>query len=532
MRREERSIVSRSYAKYLLAAGFLAAAWMVWPASRVAVFPPVSVDEAYLANHAYNLYTTGQNRYSLYDDLFEPSLYQWRDATAGLVQIVYQSWIGPFITWFPKSIAHARAASLVAGFITLLLFFAIGHVLAGVRGGFTALAAAALCPLFLFASMLVRAEIVLLMTSTLILFGLLRAPETHVLKYPLIGLFGGLQMGIHQNAVPFFIGLTGMALVRSSPRPRSVRLVFLGLAFLVGFAVVLSLIDLRKFIFSQQFLVFDLYRPPLLSWPWAPWDWLRQWARSWVLGTPTYYLHAEPLGGWQAGIALYWAAAAGLLVAALAQGRLRGSPFWAAIRPFAAGALTTFAGLCLWIRKNEALYILILMPFMIPLLCLASERLSHSKRGRSAIGGMLTLAFLSMAAFISFTYRYQATYKLYDSLVDDVHRVTAPADRIAGDCILWFAWPEEKFRDISALVGSRWMTGGKRDLATWLGRWRPDILVIGPSWKRMLLGAGSSADLLSKALSCPCMLLTTIDMGPVLEGPLEIVRVQWSKKRR
>ncbi len=129
-------------------------------------FPPASVDEVYLANHAYNLYTTGSNRYSLYDDIFEKSLYQWHDATAGLIQIVYQVVARAiFVTFWGKSLTTARLSSITAAGLSLLLMGLWIRRRAGDQIAAAAMGLLLLNPIFLLASSLVRAEMVLLMST-------------------------------------------------------------------------------------------------------------------------------------------------------------------------------------------------------------------------------------------------------------------------------------------------------------------------------------------------------------------------------
>ncbi len=99
---------------------------------------------------------------------------------------------------------------------------------------------------------------------------------------------------------------------------------------------------------------------------------------------------------------------------------------------------------------------------------------------------------------------------------------------MAGDSLLWFGIPNERFRDISALVGSRWLMGGKRDVRRWLETWQPNVLVIGPSWIRMLLGPGDAVVNLTQALHCPVTPLGFWRYGAGQEDIWILVRVEWN----
>jgi hypothetical protein len=100
--------------------------------------------------------------------------------------------------------------------------------------------------------------------------------------------------------------------------------------------------------------------------------------------------------------------------------------------------------------------------------------------------------------------------------------------RLAGPNVYWFAWPHEHYRDLSALVMSRWLMEGRRDTGRWLNRWRPEILVLTVSWKKMLFGEEPVDALIARQVPCRVQFLGTVDPGPGDPlGPLEIYRLQW-----
>src|SRR5262249_33498264 len=142
--------------------------------------------------------------------------------------------------------------------------------------------------------------------------------------------------------------------------------------------------------------------------------------------------------------------------------------------------------------------------------------------------GLAAIFFICPLLYVCFAADYARTYLPYKEVISRLRTKIPATSKVAGPCVLWFAWPESHFRDISALVGSRWMTGGRRDVARWLGGWKPDVIVLETSWKRMLLGPGDTLALLQKALPCRVSPLMAIDTGPGSEGIWEIFTLQWA----
>ncbi len=493
-------------------------------------FPPVNVDEAFLSNHAYNLVKHHNNRYGLYDDLFDKNLYVWRDATAGLLQIVYEAWIGPFVAVLPKSLAHARASSLAAGFLTLVLLFLTGRRISGNGLGAWLVAATALQPFFVVAASITRAEMVLLLAGVGLFYLALEIPEHAVWKYGLLGLLSGVCLGIHQNSVPLFMGLWAFYGLRPSEQRLSYRLVWPPLCFLLGAAGIVRMINLTKFWVSQKYGFYELYKPPILAWPLMPWLWVKQWILLATTGRPSWYLRENNDVWWTASLTLYWVAMGLVLVSFLFKARKPGPeggrhPL---IKPVAGALGVLFLGMCVWIRKQEAIYTIIFVPWTALLTGLAMECLGNRRRWVATFAGLALVS--SLAAFGRFTEHYRRLYMPYDQFLVESRRLIAPDAKLAAPCIFWFDRADALFRDSSALVGSYWLSGGRRDIGTWLAGWKPDILVVEPSWKHMLLGRGDTRDLLQKALPVPVEALGSIDMGPASEGTLEVFRLRWRDK--
>jgi len=497
-------------------------------------FPPVNSDEAFLANHAWNLMQTGSNRYSLYDDLFEPTLTRYREAQAGLLQIVFEAWIGPSLTLLPKSLANARLSSWLAGFLFLMALFAIGKgTTSGHRTcGVWCLVLAATHPVFLTATSLVRAEVVTVMAFTATLLLGLRLSDDKVWKYPLLGWLMGLQIGIHQNSMPLFIGALAFFAIRGTAPSVGLRSVYLVLSYGAGLLTITGLIDRPSFILSQQSGIYELYKPPILTWPWDIVGWAGHWFSLLYNGQPSWYLRGDLGALWPAALRIHWGA--GLLSLILS---------WTLIRrqtpdtqrkalSWLAGLAATFVALCLLVRKTEVLYTVTYLPFWIPLIVMSVNDFEMKPMVRRGLQTLLLLCSIAaLLLFSRFAFRYQTQYRPYAAIVQDVRSVTTPSDRVAAPAVLWFAWPDSHFRDISALVGSRWMTGGRRDVSRWLQGWKPDVVVIDEGWKRMLLGReGETFVLLQKSVpEARVTFLKRIATGAASEGDWEIYRMQWTK---
>lgn len=473
-------------------------------------FPPLNTDEVILSNHAYNLYTGQTNRYSLYDDLFDQEFYKWRDATAGLLQIVYEAWVGPFVTWLPRSAGNARLSSLTAGFLTLFLWFLIGKSFGGVKVGLAAILIGWAHPLFQLTSLLVRAESFLVLAATATVYLALTLSEDFRWKYPVLGVLAGLQIGIHQNSVPLFLGLFVFIWLRTSTKPLYSRMTVLLFSYLIGLVVVFVMIDHIKFWMSQQFIVYDLYKPPVLSWPWNPFAWFSQWFQLIFTGSPSWYLPNNRFLIWPISIASYWVC----LVVLLMRREERSHLFL----PLAGGAVAVFIGLACLIRKNEALYGVVLLPFLVPLL-------AHKELRKPFLLGLLLVPVLGFAVFRT---QYRAANPSYNQVALKIQMMIPPDARVAGPNQMWFTMPDENFRDISALVGSRWLTGGKRDIKRWLSVWKPDVLVIEPSWKKMLLGSGETRQLLENQLGIPVTQLGQVETTEM--GRLELFLLNDERK--
>jgi hypothetical protein len=500
--------------------------WMFTLAPLAHQFPPVNADEAFLANHAYNLVRGHVNRYSLYDDLFEPELKKYREAQAGLLQIVYEAWIGPFVGWVHKSLWMGRVSSLLAGFLCLLIFYHIGCQEDGPVGGWLCMLLVATHPLFLLSASLIRAEIILLMAFGGLLALIPMIPEHHQWKYPLLGWLFGLLCGIHQNSVALFAGALVYCLLRKSSQGRLVRLVFMTLSYLVGVVTIFSLIDLPSFVLSLRSGIFGLYKPPILRWPWTPWGCMVSWIQIALSGKPTWYLRGQTGPLWSLCLSVYWAGTLALLLVASCKSASRH-----ALWPWLGGMICSLMAWGALISKPETLYTVLFLAFWAPLvsqMLVFSSDSPLSRWIRMALGAVLVS---SSGLYFVFRQQYLQQVRPYDDVVAQLHTQILPEDKVAAPCVLWFAWPEDKFRDISALVGSRWLTGGRRDVARWLGGWKPDIVVIESSWKRMLLGQGDTGSLLQKALPIPVHAITTIDTGPGSEGVWEVFRLDWKNTR-
>src|SRR5258708_2974213 len=131
-------------------------------------FPPVNSDETSSAVQGFNFWNGAGNRYSLYDNVFAPSIYQFRDASPDSTEFIFNVWIGACMKLIGKSYWHARLSSVIAGTLALGAIFLLGSYLGGRPAvGYVSAAFLALNPVFLTASCLVRPEMLFFLLGLL-----------------------------------------------------------------------------------------------------------------------------------------------------------------------------------------------------------------------------------------------------------------------------------------------------------------------------------------------------------------------------
>ena len=103
---------------------------------------------------------------------------------------------------------------------------------------------------------------------------------------------------------------------------------------------------------------------------------------------------------------------------------------------------------------------------------------------------------------------------------------------VAGPNVLWFSFESGKFRDIGALTFSKWYTGGRREIALWLERWKPDILIVDDGLKNVVFRSDAPMAVLSNEFHGCIRHLGSVDTGSGAYKNLEIYRVDWTAYER
>ena len=493
-------------AKEIRVAGILCALYFVGAASWAKQFPPVSTDEASYAVHGYNVWNGAGNRYSLYDDVFAPSVAYYRDATPESSQIVFNAWVGAWLKILGKSYWHARLSSVIAGLLALGLFMRLGCRLGRARTSVWILALVALNPLFITASCLVRPEMLLLVGELFSLVLLLELPDGFVWKHAVIGALCGLLMGVHHNAALWLIGLWAY-------EGNVKKIAQMTAGFVAGAILLLPFFNFYKVYTIQRLFFNAFYRPPLLTFPWHPVHWGIDLLASFWNGL-TFYVDAQA-PGWQMAMRLACVSAGVGLWSSRGENETRRR----FLRAFAAIAV---AMACL-LSKKEALYALMLFPCLYLPAVLGSAR--RTWMAVATVGTLLAFGF-----FVRVSTAYRQRGPSFDAFAAQVRAaIGGSPGHVMAPATLWFAFDSAQFRDLGATTLSHWYTGGERELASWLGGWPVDTLMVQAAWKRTFLGPEGHALSLETALGCPVTFLGTVDSG-LAGGPMEMYRLHHPKR--
>jgi hypothetical protein len=493
------------------------------------VFPPVHTDEAFIAVHAVNLLAGQGQRYSLYDDIFAPSVYGARDAFGQVSLTLTNAWFGGWARLFSKSYENIRRASVIAGFLSLLIFYFIGKRWGGASLGVILIFLLMSDPVFLTSSCLIRPEILLLMFGTLVLLISLIIPETFHWRGFVVGVLSGLLMSVHPNSMPFWIGLFVFLWLSSEPPNRLRQGATFVLGILAGLVVVAATVELPKYLISYKLMFYELYKPPLLSYPWVPWIWVYRTGRA-MLSGETAYFDANLAAGWRSGIQLHWVGF-GICMAGGLVGRKSHQTWQRWQIALFGGLIASFVGMAVLISRKEINYSLLLYPFMIPLIGGIVQADRHPIHPRTyhileSIGIVcLTIGLYRFGVFVQ---GYRRTFLPLNHVVSEVElRLPRTHLKVVGPDVLWFSRDENDFRDIGALMYSHWYTGGELNLKDWLGRWRPDILIFDDPIKHLLFRNDPLPTRLATLMNKPIVYLGTVETGRGAYGAFEIYQVKW-----
>jgi hypothetical protein len=513
-------------AKWLPVALF--AIYLLGLAKTASVFPPFSSDETISSVHGYNIWAGHGNRYSLYDDVFDRTIYTWRDATPGIFQYFYNTWVGAFVWFLGKAPWQIRLSSISLAGLALFLMARIGFILGGRTLWYGLPLLLACNPLFILSATLTRAEIVILTCGTTLIWLTLAWRRETPWKAMILGLLAGLCITIHQNTTLTFGGLSIFYLLLTRFQKAGVRIFMLFLGYGLGVTLALIPVDLNKFVWAEKISWYELYKPPILSFPWHPINWILSTSQEFFSGEPTYFFKTSLMSHWPTPFAISGTLLISLVIAALI-GRNGGERSGAPRMARSAFAIASFAlllALSILIRKRETLYGVVMLPFVIPLAGLGLQRLIY-RQAKHILCFLLIFQAVGSGLFICNALRYRRLYLSFPDFSAQVHKLVPPSAKVIGPNTLWHIWPTDQMRDIGALTMSRWFTGGRRDVALWLNEWRPDVLIMDAQWKRMLLGPGDPLTLLRRALPCHISPLGWIDTGPGSDGLYQVYLLRW-----
>jgi hypothetical protein len=492
-------------------------------------FPPVYSDEVVFSVHGYNLLTGQGHRYSLYDDIFDRSVYPIRDALPDITRILYNAWDGLWLKYISRTYRQARWSSVAAGMLVLLVFYQIGRTLRGPVLGLAAVALCAMNPVMMYSSCIVRPEILLLLGASLGIWLILRLPSTWTWKPFTIGVGVGLLSAVHWNAAALGAGLLVVYALVDGRAHRLRRLLWMISGMAAGALVAFRMVDPEKFLLSLRTVNYLVSTPsPIVSDPLHPWRWIWSTLCTFFTGQTSFF-NTNLVPGWQLAMGMSWigifAALTGSYV--LYKKAPRAQDWKTAL---AVGLLTTLVAMLCLIKRQEVTYGIILFPFLMPLLadCWASRPMSTAVFRLRALAGLFMVG--SVILYAHFVVRYIQRSISYDQIAKELHEYVPDASlRLAGPSILWFTWYPEKFRDIGAIITSGWYTGGRRDLAGCLSPWKPEVLVIDPVLRHRLWGSNATLPQLRKTLKARIQYLGLIHTADNGEQDWELYRLFWGE---
>jgi hypothetical protein len=439
-----------------------------------------------VAVYSFNWVTGQGQRYALNDDIFAPEAYKWRESSLEVTRPVYDAWVGAFLL-MARSPLLARVSSGIASVAALFLFFLIGRRLHSPGLGVFCVLATLADPFWLVGSTMVRTELPLLAASALVFFLLLSCDGPW--KEFAIGVVAGLQVGIHPNAIPVHIGIFVSYCLLKKPSSTMKSFIRFALGGLAGVLLVFCCLNIERLVIAESGILAPRTYPPIASWPWNPWGWLKNTVQNLVSGQ-SYYLSKDLVPGWPWAVKLYWS---GTLVCLLYGPQLYRNVVSVSRALFAlgTGVCVTFLGMMLLVSRQEALYALNFKPLLVPLVALtlyhAFENTDWLSRAIRILGSGLLMA--SLFVFVGSAITTPQRYKSYDILIAEIQTMLQPVShsRVIGPMLFWYALPLHTYRDVGALEVSRYYTGGRADVTGWVSHWPPDIFVTDWSFRRIYM---------------------------------------------
>jgi hypothetical protein len=485
-------------------------------------FPAVNADEVVRAVIGLERWRGAPARYTLYDDIFDRSVYAMRDVIPDVLIACYHYWLGAWTLINPDSFSVARLSSLVAGLLAMATLYSLIRVWGGSKAALLGVTLLAFNPLFLFASFIARPETLFLFVQLLIISLTLRIPHSYNWKPMVVGALGALSIAVHPNAAITLPGILIIYLSRLSRRDRWCHGAYFGLGVFCGAMGVFIMNDPVRLLRGFHTVHSYLLRPPLLTGVWSPFEWARQ-TLSVLWGGNSFYWS----GGRAGALAgqLFWSALALLTFVAIAVTSKEQKK--QIVFPFLGAAGVTFVAMTFGVKAHESLYGIVFLPFLVPLVSLVFEPLKKNwaRAARTLSVGMV---LISLGVFGFAVTRAVGQNKPHGEIVRDLRDlVPEKSTKLAGPTILWFGWDKKSFRDLGALQISRWYNGGKSDMQQWLLEWQPDILVVDRAFFSFLKWPLTAPPERLPFLTIPHKFLGAVETG-ISHGPWRVYSLDWA----
>jgi len=488
-----------------------------------------------VAVNSDNLISGHGIRYSLNDDVYAPEGARWKDLSNHIARPLYDAWVSLFIKFLPRSFWFARLSSVATGLISLVLFFVLGRRLKGEAFGLLLTGLALLHPNLWIASCVINEQIALCLSGLLLLCIYATQEIRGGWWHFGIGALSAIPCLVHQNAIILFSALFAFHWALHGNRLRWIHLLLLASGFLAGLIFCLLPVDVGRFYLFQKSFYWQLATPPILSGSLNPWTYLSNIGRLFSSPSTFYFSGYEHFrGGWIASVQWGWAAYAAVTAAGLGTLLIRdpSSGESRLARGLLAGGLISIVATGLLIKRQEALYTLIFLPFFIPLAGLSIYELWRIPRFRARLGlaSGSVMVGISMFCFGRFVSAYVRESIPNDEIARRVKILIGPdTHRIMAPNVLWFDFDRENFRDVSALVTSRYFTGGEFHPKEWLAPWRPDVLVVDAGVANVLKKYGSPLEALRNALGIPVKFVGVVETNGAY-GNWGVFRLTWEKE--
>lgn len=454
----------------LVLIGFAVVLVMLTHLFSLTSFPPVFIDEPWIANAAWNWLQTGIHFDAMHSGTLDQFGYEW----------VRRPFIGDGLWSVTFSILglgllQARLVSWIFGILLLGVLVSVGRRSYGWMTGLLAAFLLSLSLPFLVASHYARLDIVLAaIVMAAYLFALKALDEDRWWAHFLAGLLLGLSLDIHQNGLIFAIGLA--ALYLSTYRLRFLRKRGSWLCALGGLVGVAYYLIVH--ILPNPDAYFDLYsfhmtgvqKPPVMALS------LRSLLASACGEFGRYDFFTNNLT-----LALVGASIAYLLA--------RHSKSDRRLLVFVG---TTLAGFVLFVGNKTSLYAILFYPFFMLMIAEAFVSLMREgqrpNRGRVFAGGLLALFLFSSAWHYVSPLQQSQKYDYY-AITDRIEGMIPLGARVMGLPNWWLGLAGYDYRSSLNLTFRHIYSG--QSLHEALAADRPGILIVDRDLRALLVAEGA-----------------------------------------